>query len=648
MHFVVTVEKNSKLKTYIYLTGTILSIILMLVYSMDLKIVNSEKLFLSKDGIEKITKFEEIFTSNEFLIYEDETDFFENKIKDICEDNCHQLDHQMVKEMANEQETALKIIVSENQEYLTKIVQHIIGKKPDTNIAGASYINHLLDINSEVIGKVIFPLFFFLITIVVFLLFRSLFLAIICITPTILSAAISQAFIKVYFGSSNIIIAITPLLVSILVFTTLIHVLFQYLESGEIKVAIRKKLRPIMYMLVSTTFGLISLLFSPLKIIATFGVLSAFLLNINIILSLLFIYYYPYSDNKKNRLRIKPNKIRQFHFSNNLYFIIIGLFIICLPYLHKHIHYEVDASNYFSKKLAVKEKLKNINEKIGGAPIIDLIFKIDEKNKYDEIYRLEVIEKEISNLLEKKIISSNILVQKANKVYQGSSSIPDTMMAYLPLYYQTPEIFRDLYPIDKEYRLSILGTHISGDEYNALIEKLNKYKKDNNLNFELNGKYYWLMEAQESLINTLIYSFGFTLAVISLFVIFLFGGLKNFITFISINIYPILIFLYLLPIIGISLNIATVMSFSISIGLMVDSTFHLFFERKSHDSIRMIHPQTILPIFWSNIILGSIFLLFGFIDFLPIRQFGLSMSILIFIGLLFDLFILPKLLNFKN
>ena len=156
------------------------------------------------------------------------------------------------------------------------------------------------------------------------------------------------------------------------------------------------------------------------------------------------------------------------------------------------------------------------------------------------------------------------------------------------------------------------------------------------------------MEAQESLIKTLMYSFTFTISVISLFVIILFRSKRSFANFLTINIYPILIYLYLIPILGISLNVPPLCPLVFSIGLMVDSTFHLFYERQKTDSISNIHQKTLLPIFWSNLILGGIFLLFVFVDFLPIRQFGISMSILIFIGLVFDLFVLPRLLKFND
>ena len=81
---------------------------------------------------------------------------------------------------------------------------------------------------------------------------------------------------------------------------------------------------------------------------------------------------------------------------------------------------------------------------------------------------------------------------------------------------------------------------------------------------------------------------------------------------------------------------------------MVDSTFHLFYERSHNNSLKSIHQTTIMPIFWGNIILSGMFALFGFIDFLPIRQFGQTMAVLILLGLLFDLYLLPFLLKFND
>ena len=271
----------------------VLCILFLLHYTSDIKIVNSEKLFLSDQGIKKLSEFEDEFTQQEFLIYEDSKDIFKEVAQLTCQDDCHIIDKKTTRLMANNKDSDLRILVSSNQEKLKKVVGKILLDKPEFNMAGASFINHLLDANSKIIGQVIFPLFFLMIAVFIYVIFRSINLVVITMIPTILSALISQSLIKIFFKTSDIIIAITPLLVSILVFTTIIHVIFQFTQTNCFKKAIHLKLRPIVYMTTSTIFGFSSLNFSPLSIISTFGILSALHLAIGIVFALLFLYFIP-------------------------------------------------------------------------------------------------------------------------------------------------------------------------------------------------------------------------------------------------------------------------------------------------------------------------------------------------------------------
>lgn len=607
------------------------------IYSSDIKIVNSEKVFLSQNAFILLNEFEEKFTKNEFLILKIPDKKTENVLKKLCKNDCTFLDQQF------HQHENIFYFISENKGLLKNIVEIALEISPQTEIAGPAFINHLLDKNSVIIGKVIFPIFYFLIAIILYALFKSVSITLTIMIPTITSALISQAAIKFFFKTSDIIISITPLLISILILTTQLHLIFQLINSSSISLAIKEKLRPILYMLITTTLGFFSLVSSPLTIIKNFGILTGTLLIVCFFFSALFLYFLPFNLSLTKNF-FSPKKISQIKIPIPFFLSFFIILILILPFLIQNIPIEIDASKYFSKNDQVKEKLASIAKQVGGTPILDIVFPITEfKNEY---LGIDKIEKELKELLNLEYLSANKFVSKANYKYQKVDDLPQPYISYLPLYYQTPEVIRELYPIDNFYRLSILGPNISGEDYQDLINKIKNLLDSKNINYEFNGQYFWLIEAQRGLINTILKSFGLTFFAISIFVLIIFRNLKIFFKFIYVNIFPILIILYIFPLTGISINIATVMSFSISIGLMVDSTFHLFVERQKNLTLKEIHQTTILPIFWSNILLAGIFLLFGLIDFLPIRQFGLTMSMLIFLGLFFDIYLLPKLLKF--
>ena len=160
-----------------------------------------------------------------------------------------------------------------------------------------------------------------------------------------------------------------------------------------------------------------------------------------------------------------------------IYYIILVIGLFLFPLNHANIKYEVDASNYFSKDLSVKRKLQKINEKIGGAPILDIVIETNSADTQKDLININEIENKLESVTNNKILSANALVRKANYLYQGEDKLPESQFAYLPLYYQTPEVFRDLYPIGEAYRISILGTHISGDEYKQLIDRVENNSK---------------------------------------------------------------------------------------------------------------------------------------------------------------------------
>ena len=615
----------------------------LLYYTSDLKIKNTEKLFFSKDASTAFNFFEKNFSENQFLIIEPATKKEKQYISKQCQHDCTILSPPS-SALKNKSELTPKIIVSKNIKKLKLMSKRLLDKNNEINIAGAPYINLLLDQKSEIIGKTVFPLFFLLISIIVLCLFRSLAILIFTMIPVISSALLSQALIKFLFDSSNIIISITPLIISILILTSLIHLIFQFIHSKSINKALKEKGAPIFYMLISTAFGFFSLLTSPLEIISTFGILTGALLILCFFLTYCYIKYFPYA--------ISPNQIsflpKKFHFNwiNKVsVFIIFILFSSTAFFLKNKIPFELDASNYFDKKERVKEKLNHITKKTGGFPILDIIIPLSSIMSNHKFIYLDSIESEITNVIKHKTSSANNLVKTINQEYSKRYMIPNSIMAFYPLYYKAPEVMQEIYPIDEYYRISILGNHISGDEYQQLQEKVEGLLKSHKLKYQLNGQYFWLMKSQVGLLKTLGYSFALTLIAISIFVIFIFRNIKGFFIFLFVNIFPIIIMINIMPFIGLSLNIATIMSVSISLGLMVDSTFHLFYENIKKEEITLIHQKTFLPIFWSNIILSALFSLFSFIEFLPVRQFGQSMALLILIGLFTDLFILPSILN---
>jgi predicted RND superfamily exporter protein len=83
-------------------------------------------------------------------------------------------------------------------------------------------------------------------------------------------------------------------------------------------------------------------------------------------------------------------------------------------------------------------------------------------------------------------------------------------------------------------------------------------------------------------------------------------------------------------------------------GLVVDSTVHLLHGKKEQERPEIIYFTTMIPIILSHILLFISFLLLSFEHFIPIRDFGFGLVILLAIGLLCDLWVLPMISQDKS
>jgi hypothetical protein len=120
------------------------------------------------------------------------------------------------------------------------------------------------------------------------------------------------------------------------------------------------------------------------------------------------------------------------------------------------------------------------------------------------------------------------------------------------------------------------------------------------------------------------------------------------------NFLPILFTMALMPLLGISLDIGTVMVAGVALGLVVDDTIHFMSSLKTelqHEpdirtSVEKAMRRTGRPIIFTSIVLSLGFMVLLFASFNPIIHFGFLSSVVILFALIFDLVVLPAILGF--
>ena len=112
-----------------------------------------------------------------------------------------------------------------------------------------------------------------------------------------------------------------------------------------------------------------------------------------------------------------------------------------------------------------------------------------------------------------------------------------------------------------------------------------------------------------------------------------------------INIMPVFGSFIFSKLFNLSINISTVMTYSISFGLLVDNSFHIIHAIKSNISGSEYTNSLVRPILSSGILIILSFIVFSVNPFLPIREFGITLGIITAIGVVFDLKVLPYLIS---
>ena len=628
----------------------LLSIIFLLFYTSDLYQKNDEKLFLKKEDLQKYSKLSAKIPSTESLMFLSSDPKIQQKIIELCDDECEILSKKNTpphfRDLFNLDNSTF-ILISKDKDLLKKISQFLEQRK--IKQMGGPYTNILLDNYSKKIKNILFPIVFLGIFIFILVLTRNILLSIDLFIPIVLSSLLTQGLIKLFFENSNLIIAITPLIIAVLNFSLLLHLFRTAIFEGSFKKALEVKYRPVL-MAISTTFvGLLSLYSSEVLIIQTFGLFSSTTLVLTSIISSLYALTIStpgkYKELDKQVMTWQTRLVAPY--SSKVKLFVIPLTFSALGiFFWKKIPLTTEATKYFLDRPEIRQDYLHLSNTILGIPTLEIILNLNLATieELNNIRQIEERLKETTKKYKAKIISPNELVLRSNKEYSGTHTLPKSLISYLGLLSKSTKFSETLYN-ENQYKITLLSSPLDEHEYDQMIYEIKRALKEEGLEYQLSGIHFLLSNAQKEMIYTLIKSFLLSLIVICVFSSIWLRSIKFFGIFFYINIMPIFISLPILYLLGGSLNIASVMTYSISLGIIVDSSFHLINDLKNNYSAQRIVQQTKVPIIVSSGSLIILFSLFYFVPFLPIKEFGLNLAILLSLGLFFDLKILPALVK---
>ncbi len=168
------------------------------------------------------------------------------------------------------------------------------------------------------------------------------------------------------------------------------------------------------------------------------------------------------------------------------------------------------------------------------------------------------------------------------------------------------------------------------------------------------GKSVLAGRAMDEVVRNMVSSLGFALIFISLTMVVLFRSIKIGLLSMVPNVFPIVVTLGMMPLIGVDLNFSTMFVFSIALGIAVDDTIHVLarYQYEQQFGLDGVIQRTLRSV--GKVIVATTFFLMAGVsvlylsDFRFLHNFALLMQVTLVAALVGDLVILPALLALVN
>lgn len=495
--------------------------------------------------------------------------------------------------------------------------------------------------------------------------------------------SISVAIISAWDRPYTLVSSMLPPLMAALCVALLVH-LFNALSyasqrgyCGQERVikAIGEIRIPALFTALTTAAGLLSLGFSPIVPIETFGIASGLsvLLLYPIIIWLLppLVVYWDKGTWSKvggsvgwiDRL-VRWCAHTSIRHAKWVLVTTLLVVMVCAPFILK-VTAETDLYQFFDEDHALIKSTKTIESKLTGVTSLEIVLDGKAPDSLKDPARLGKI-KSLQTWLESlpevdRTISMVEIIEEMNWAFHAEDEnfrvIPanrDLISQYLFIYDG-----RDLYDlVDTGFQRTRLIMNLNVHGANAIQEVITAISAhlDSNppadLDWFIAGLGRLFADQEELLVDGQIRSLGGALALIMVLMLVLWRSLPATLLCMIPNVSPVIFIFIIMGVLDIWLDMATAMIASVAIGVAVDDTIHIYYgyvkrARKGLGvaySLLRTYRQAGRAVTTTTIILCTQFLLLTGSAFVPTTEFGLLTSIGLLAALVFDLLLLPALL----
>ena len=531
---------------------------------------------------------------------------------------------------------------------------------------------------------VVVPITFIVGALLLYYLFHSISAVIIGVVFNGLVANVVLSLFGVFGWPYNLIGSMIPTLMMALCIAFIVHlyngIMLRKQEGQDHEASILNTVKsinkPSFFSALTTSAGLFSLTVSSIPPVRSVGVIGG--------LGVLFIYFMvlyvlPPILIRFNKGEWKQNKtVNQFlnkivesmlevsirHYGKIIIVMMGGL--IGFSAFIFQVKSESNLYKFFNPQHPVNVSSDAIKENFVGTTIVNIVFDKQEENLISKKFnqKIDSLKENLVNIENVgRVFSATDIIKQLNWAFLGEKGdtfkVPesDELINQYLFIYDGEDIY-DFLSRDQERFKMTLNLNVQGA--NQIEQVLNQVTtKIKEIGFSgvkwAYAGYGKMFSDQENLIiEDLHKSVAISFAIIFLLMLTLWRSFAGALFCMIPNASPVITMFIVMGMFGIWLDMGTAMIASVTVGIAIDDTIHVyegFMSRMNKMSVKEAlfetYSESGRAVIITSIILSAQFLVLMFVDFMPLKNFGLLTTIGILTALVYDLLLLPAMILFR-
>ncbi|MBM80260.1 MAG: hypothetical protein CMJ78_06655 [Planctomycetaceae bacterium] len=530
-----------------------------------------------------------------------------------------------------------------------------------------------------------------------FVMLRSGRLATLVLMIALYTTFVTLSLVPVTKGSMNMVLVVMPNLLLVLTISGGIHVAnyWKHAAAHDLKTAVREAVRmakePCALASVTTAIGLISLMTSPLKPVRDFGMYSAIgcvgaIFTILVGLPALLLFW----PSKAFAVSETSPKVwdRLGSFLTRRWLLVssgcLTAFAISLVGL-KDFRTETKVIRYFPNTSKLIQDYYFLEDNLSGIVPVETVVRFgpEAQEKLNILQRLELVRELERRIGEYQDITgtisladfrpvSNELAENATRIQRAlynkrvnetqkalrgeKASAVKRLLAVSTESLDTPDGRELSRPGDELWRITAQVLVMTDMDYTVLTDDVDRIATEvlgpSGANHVVTGTIPLFLRTQKAVLESLIRSFGLAFCIIAVvMMVLLRNPLAGLIAMLP-NLMPVGVVFGLIAWNGLAIDIGSMITASVALGIAIDGTLHLLtwfkegvgrgLSRDEAVSAALAHCG---PAMWqTSAIVGIGLMMLSGCDLLLVSRFGLIMAALIGAALVADIIFLPALL----